>query len=173
MTKFIRNPEKLVIQIGAWLRDSYAIHELDLLHPSLHKAALRGKCMENHFAPEDLSLRIQAKSIGLDATLRFKGAETELIPGNKPITDPTTDLNTDPMCWDPMCRTEPMCRTDPMCRDAISNKYIQGMVKSVSERHTSVKVIETVSDQAYDDLLSRNIVFLKLVDASAVNTLIE
>ena len=37
----------------------------------------------------------------------------------------------------------------------------------------SVKVIEFLDNSEYDDLLSKNIVFLKLVDASACNTLIE
>lgn len=37
----------------------------------------------------------------------------------------------------------------------------------------SVEVIEHLSDSAYDELLSENVVFLNLIDASAVNTVIE
>lgn len=37
----------------------------------------------------------------------------------------------------------------------------------------SVKTIEFLDNGAYDKLLSKNIVFLNLVDASACNTLIE
>ncbi|KAJ3086987.1 hypothetical protein HK102_012044 [Quaeritorhiza haematococci] len=164
MAKFLDNPERLVIQIGAWLRDSYAIHELDLAGSNplkLQKAALRGKCMGNHFAPEDLALRIQAKSIDLDATVHLNQDVNQGLEGGS--------FNSD---WhsNTMCRI--MCRGS-MCRDHISNKYIQGMVRSVTERHASVKIIETVSNEDYDALLSHNLVFLKLVDTSTVNTLIE
>ena len=37
----------------------------------------------------------------------------------------------------------------------------------------SVEVMEHLSDSAYDELLSENVVFLNLIDASAVNTVIE
>ena len=37
----------------------------------------------------------------------------------------------------------------------------------------SVKIINRLSNEDYDELLSENIVFLNLVDASAVNTVIE
>ena len=37
----------------------------------------------------------------------------------------------------------------------------------------SIKIIEYIDNSAYDELLSSNIVFLNLVDASAINTLIE
>ncbi|KAJ3085723.1 hypothetical protein HK102_013884, partial [Quaeritorhiza haematococci] len=82
MTKFHGNPERHLIQIGAWLRDSYAIHELDLPPQNplrLRKAALRGKCMENHFAPDDLTLTVQAPSIGLDATVQLKDGSGDLV----------------------------------------------------------------------------------------------
>ena len=37
----------------------------------------------------------------------------------------------------------------------------------------SVEVMEHLSDSAYDELLSDIVVFLNLIDASAVNTVIE
>jgi len=39
--------------------------------------------------------------------------------------------------------------------------------------NSTVNLIQYLKDNDYDELLSRNIVFLKLIDASAVNTLIE
>jgi len=41
-------------------------------------------------------------------------------------------------------------------------------------RHTSsVEILEKLSNEDYDELLSKNIVFLNLVDCSAINTVLE
>lgn len=54
-----------------------------------------------------------------------------------------------------------------------TNKYIQGMVDTIIVNNNSVEILEFAENDSYDDLLSKNIVFLDLVDCSAVNTVIE
>jgi hypothetical protein len=53
------------------------------------------------------------------------------------------------------------------------NKYIMGLIDAIKNNHHSVKMIENLGNTEYDELLSNNIVFLNLVDASAANTVIE
>ena len=53
------------------------------------------------------------------------------------------------------------------------NKFVHGAVDHLKDHLVSVEVIEKLSNEAYDDLLEQNIVFLDLVDCSAVNTVIE
>ena len=62
-----------------------------------------------------------------------------------------------------------------ICREGRQkgNKFIVGMIDHIKEEVTKVEVIETLSDEEYDDLLTNNIVFLDLIDVSACNTLIE
>ncbi len=57
----------------------------------------------------------------------------------------------------------------------INNREITltGSDETIYEFIHLVKTIETVDDQSYDQLLTKNIVFLDLIDASAVNTIIE
>ena len=55
----------------------------------------------------------------------------------------------------------------------MGNKFFDFMTKMIANQYESVEVIESVSNDEYDVLLSKNIVFLDLVDASAVNTIIE
>jgi hypothetical protein len=55
----------------------------------------------------------------------------------------------------------------------IENKYISGMVDSLIYNDNSVKIIDKLSNDNFDDLLESNIVFLYLVDASGCNTLME
>lgn len=60
-----------------------------------------------------------------------------------------------------------------ICNSSLRNEWIASLKEFLKESENSVNVIETLSDTDYDDLLSRNIVFLKLTDAVAVNTLLE
>jgi polysaccharide pyruvyl transferase WcaK-like protein len=53
------------------------------------------------------------------------------------------------------------------------NKFNLGLSNSIHHLTTSVEIIDTLDNKDYDDMLSKNIVFLDLIDASAVNTLIE
>ena len=60
-----------------------------------------------------------------------------------------------------------------MCRISFENMYLKGLYDHVQSMQNSVDVIEHLENDNYDSLLSKNIVFLNLIDASAVNTLIE
>jgi hypothetical protein len=53
------------------------------------------------------------------------------------------------------------------------NKHIEGLVNHLRDKNASVAVIEQLPDNKYDELLSRNAVFLNLLDASASNTVVE
>lgn len=55
----------------------------------------------------------------------------------------------------------------------VDNKFVYGILKNLHDEFTSVTIIDTLDNDNYDKLLSENIVFLKNVDASAVNTVIE
>jgi hypothetical protein len=150
MEKFTKNTSKKIIQIGAWLRNPYSIYELPL--PSrntlkMHKAALKGKDMNNYFPPKDLE----------------KNLENILLT---------------PECNDPNCISRnPMSRNpisrDPMCRDPHINKFSKGLFDSIVSNVMSVEIIDKLNNDDYDNLLSHNVVFLNLIDCSAVNTVIE
>lgn len=60
-----------------------------------------------------------------------------------------------------------------MCRIAFSNMHVKGLFQVIQSMENSVIQIDHLVDDQYDDLLSSSVVFIDLVDASAVNTLIE
>jgi len=61
-----------------------------------------------------------------------------------------------------------------MCRANYKvNKYCQGLFNYIKKNDESVEIIDHLSNDEYDDLLSKNIVFLDLIDCSAVNTVLE
>lgn len=145
LEKFVRNTSRKAVQIGAWLRNPYSIYELPLPiknNLKVHKAALKGKDMNNYFPPKDL------EKILVDNLLIPDGNDDNCISRN------------------------PISR-DPMCRDTHVNKFSQGLVDSILNNVLTVEVIEKLNNEDYDNILSKNVVFLNLIDCSAVNTVIE
>jgi hypothetical protein len=143
--KFVANPAKKVVQIGAWLRNPYAIYKLplydDILNPlEIKKAVLKGTNMDGYFASSSKFEKLM-----------------NLIKGD---AVPATAHYT----YDCVSRQNV---------GTMENKYISGMCDTLEEYHHSVEVITSLTNEAYDDLLSMNIVFLHLQDCSAVNTVIE
>ena len=130
--KWNANKDKKVLQIGAWMRNSYGIYSLP--NPrGLRKFALKGKEMDNYFAPPNYFEKLQ-DAIGIDCM-----------------------------------------GTDGPCRVGAqkSNKFMVGMLEHLKEQYSKVSILRELTNDEYDELLSNNVVFLNLVDASACNTIIE
>jgi polysaccharide pyruvyl transferase WcaK-like protein len=67
-----------------------------------------------------------------------------------------------------------ICPDKPCCPNRhCTNQWVKDFKKDVEQTINSVKIIEHLSNQEYDDLLSKNVVFINLHDGSAVNTIIE
>lgn len=151
MPAFLSNPNRCIIQIGAWMRDPYAIYDLPLFPNnilSMTKAALRGKNMDSYFRPPGLLDEIQ--DVLFKPTLHGSNNTGGVCrPGGIGICRPGGAANSD------------------------SNKYSTGLFDSIVSHDQSVTILDTLPDDAYDDLLGKNIVFLKMVDCSAVNTVLE
>jgi len=120
------NGEKKLVQIGAWMRDVYAVYSL---HSPIQKYALRGKQMDNYFPPRELVESFTKAVTGEDYTAIA-------------------------------------------CRHT-TNKFLSCLYDHVWNNLRSVNVIEFLQNDDYDQLLSENIVFLRLINCSACNTLIE
>jgi polysaccharide pyruvyl transferase WcaK-like protein len=60
-----------------------------------------------------------------------------------------------------------------ICQNAITNMHIKSLYDNIVDMENSVYTINHLDNYNYDKLLSENIIFLNLIDASAINTLIE
>jgi polysaccharide pyruvyl transferase WcaK-like protein len=184
-----------IIQIGAWLRDTYAIYRLKL--PWAKKFVLSGPNMTNYIHPPKISLRDGSKCIPGVCNIHSKfnhtfGNDYCICNGN------STDIST----------VHPgICRQDygnlnvcilfllnwlwkqnvlklPNLITVIENGVGCGCGTSseanfktvndiINSNYNSVQTISTVSNEEYDSILSKTTVFLRLEDASGVNTVIE
>jgi hypothetical protein len=147
--KFLLNPKKRIVQIGAWLRNPYGIYALPLSPNKelcMIKTALKGKEMDQYFPPPGF----------------LKTMDDMLLNHNWFAKKNECDH-----CCRDICRNH-------MCRQITNtNKYCEGLYNHIIDELKSVEILEKLSNEDYDKLLSENLVFLNLIDCSAVNTVLE
>jgi len=147
--RFLNNPHKKIVQIGAWLRNPYALYEMPLSrHAKIQKVALKGKEMDQYFAPPGFLCEID------NLLLKHKWIKKD------------EDVTVSSL-YETMSRS--ICRVSPQN----VNKFSQGFYDMTVRQLASVQVLDKLNNDDYDNLLAENIVFLNLVDCSAVNTVIE
>jgi hypothetical protein len=185
--KFINNQNKKLVQIGAWLRNPYGIYEIPLPPDGgvlkIIKVALKGKEMDQYFPPPDFLKTMENVLTNYD-WFHHKTIDPNHSNGEFPDS---------PFCRDKICRGID-CDDDKICRDDCNfddnicrnisrppkgsgnssiNKFCKGLYDHIVYELDSVVVLDKLSNDDYDNLLSENIIFLNLVDCSAVNTVIE
>lgn len=169
---------KYLVQVGAWLRDNYAIYRLNCGKPqitlpdselTLSKCALKGPSMDHYFKPNDFFRMLRPPIWKQDPNAPAPTEPTKIaevlspngeIPELEPVVLPSED---DGICRDVICRDS----------DVFLNKYVVGAIDLLETYDNSTIIYPTLSNEQYDILLSQNIVFLNMWDAAAVNTLIE
>lgn len=105
----------------------------------------------------------------------LKGREMDLyFPPNDYINFVETEFRSKWECNKESINTDSFCKICRMCHSNHSNnKFINNIADMLEEQYGSVIILERLSNEEYDNLLSNNIVFLNLVDCSAVNTVLE
>jgi hypothetical protein len=172
LEKFLKNDDKKLLHIGAWLRDLYSFYTLNIDKPTgcfsgfyntstagtirLNKCAIKGSHMNNYFPDKNFLGQLH----GFLAGNEHEHREYE-----------QSEQSDDEQLF---CSTGPNTGPGPYCsRDKIKNNWYQQFYKDTSNKIHSVRVIEKLSNDDYDEILTENIVFLNLIDASAINVLIE
>lgn len=158
--EFIDNENKMLVQIGCWYREPYMLYTLDLPRKSwIKKAAVRGKRMHNNFPPEELKINATSEDppMNIGVSLYSKSDDT-VGPVSVQLRSSKNSFEEDVV----------MCRPD-----GVKNSFVFNMMHNIVKDFHSVSVIEHLDNDAYDRLLTRNVVFLHMIDAGAINTLIE
>lgn len=171
LDKFINNNNKKLLHVGGWLRNIYNFYKLQIPNTikinniyhdkpfskfkwdifkyrtcQIQKVALKGKSMNNYYPHDNLLNNIYS------------------VLTNKTHDEPKLTII-------PNCSTNVSNQLAPTFK--IVNNWNKHFYSDLENNLNSIKIIEYIDNTTYDELLSSNIVFLNLVDASAINTLIE
>lgn len=150
MERYINNKDKQLINVGSWYRNPITIHRVPLVK-DIKISTLRGKKMESNFPTEEINVNIKGDILHCEANIWSKCLMKYI---NAEVDDYSKRINI-------------------KIRDAIGDKDSINIKPLIKDFISRVNVIETLPDDGYDKLLSENIVFLDLVDASVANTIIE
>ncbi|KAJ3304405.1 hypothetical protein HDU93_006368, partial [Gonapodya sp. JEL0774] len=158
MTKFVTNPLQRLVQVGSWQRNPVALYALQNIR--FVKTVLRGKHMQDMAHPENARELLQMALSG----------DTIPTPDQEQYCEDPTDVHGTSPSFPPPCRDPDALTWIRWIREAVkwvSQELItmEDLVKATSD----VDVLDWHSDQQYDALLTKNIVFLNLESANAVN----
>ena len=183
INKFLNNSNKKIVQIGGWLRNSYAIYDLPVSLTwnnklNIKKSVLKGLEMTNYFKPNGLFEYLTDVLNQSDIILEENILEGSICEGSicegSICEGSIYGMPTNNICEGSICEGSiSEQKVDNVIVYKNSNKYISGMLESLLLKDDSVEILDTLSNADYDDLLVSNIVFLNLIDCSAVNTVIE
>lgn len=150
MDKYLSNKNKQLINVGSWYRNPITIHRIPEIS-DVKISTLKGKKMESNFPTSEINVSIKGNILHCDTNIWSKC----LL---KYINSEVDDYSK---------------RTNTKIRNMLENKESVNIKDLVKKFIDKVDVIDTLSDDGYDILLSENIIFLDLVDASVANTIIE
>ena len=154
MLSFSKNMNKMIVNIGAWLRDPYAIYSLCLNKQILNiqKAVLVGYHRDDYVIDPRFNFNTILNFYNESVVNGMRGC-SERGCSERGIVDISTYGSCPP--------------------DKRNNKYVSCMINYLIKNDDSVVQIPRLSNDDYDTLLSQNIVFLNLFEASACNTVNE
>lgn len=148
--KFLDNKSKKMIHIGHWMRNIYSFYRLTL-SPSYSFG-------RNIFSFGALKAPLEKAIINCKGN--YHQSET-FIKDIKNI-----------LCKENTGNCNQKHSISDGCKNG-KNHWYEYFLLDINNMIKNVKVIDKLSNPHYDHLLSENIVFINLIDASAVNTLIE
>lgn len=170
--KFSNNKDRMLINVGAWYRDPFCINTITV-DGWIKKASLRGKAMSNYFCPKEYIIAKDGTFFPPNSKDNTTGFECR-SDGNKYLEYMRKYVMY-------LLRRPKFSMILRDCDDVIIDSTKEypsdsprGKLKAVIESLiSSVEIIDTLSNDEYDKLLSSNVVFLRLISCSAVNTIIE
>jgi hypothetical protein len=148
-SSFLSNSDRKIVHIGSWLRNVYSFYRMNLnISYSYKKTAFSKKRIlpvkKAILLGKDMNCPDKTFTEDLSNFLRSKG-----------------------------CNDGAQCNVSGNVSGNSCGNWYKEFSDDITKMIGRIEVINTLSDSDYDKLLSQNIVFVNLVDASAVNTLVE
>lgn len=194
---FVNNSDKKVLHIGGWLRNIYSFYQLKV--PSTIKCTIenventetKNKCIPSILSiprkmitREDSLRKVAVKGLNMNNYYpepNFQDLLTNCL-SKKYETTRTCTQNASQCISQNASQNASQCisQNASQCisqnashNSRVTNNWYLNFIDNTLCDLKTVDTLDRVSNKDYDKLLTENIVFLNLIDASAVNTLIE
>jgi polysaccharide pyruvyl transferase WcaK-like protein len=155
--KFIDNTDRKLINVGSWYRNPVSIYRLGEKENKLVSYhTLKGKRMESNFCPDSLLVTIKDSKLysntNIWARYYIKYINSQCDDYSKQQFDLLMNILSEKSTVD------------------LRSFNSQDLLKDFLDR---INIMPGVSNEDFDKLFVENIIFLDLVDASTVNTILE
>ncbi len=174
LKKFITNDNKKLLFIGGWLRNTYSFYQLPLrerIHIKslcasqsfeIRKTFIKGVHMNNYHPSKDFKTDLMC-------LLKYQEEQS---------SDKCKNISTCPNISRCICIPNvSRCICIPIVSRCISsdikNNWNKFYFDDITKTLQSVDIVTNLSNSDYDMVLTENIVIINLIDASAINTLLE
>jgi hypothetical protein len=173
LDNFLRQKHRAVVQVGGWLRNTFAIYELPnyISQYGYQKYALKGKGMDHYYLTREQFIEYYCK---------LQNALSHMMQESAPLSlvSPVEDIKRITCAPAPAGGSASAnCSTVGGGAQIHISPWIIGaqdaILENLMEAYSSVKILQHVDNEHYDELLETSVVFLNLVDCSAVNTILE
>ena len=160
--KFLDNPDKKIVHIGGWLRNIFSFYQLNI--PTKLSFTYKKKSLFERFFSffTSSSNTYKIRKVALKGKGMNNYYPTDTFLSSLSTQCKISETNVE-IC-DKHCSQNNM---------ELKNNWHKHFYENTLSICNSVEIIEKVSNEEYDELLSQNIVFIHLVDASTVNTILE
>jgi hypothetical protein len=172
MQLFLDNPDKKIIHIGGWLRNIFSFYQLSLepsfLSDTVKTVQPKKKCYDLGRI-RDILKRAKTETQPTEYKIRKVALKGKYMENYYPCDNFGEKLSKALTTLDgPFDKESKFCS-----QTTIQNNWIKHMIEYLDGLTQKIEIMSAVDNKTYDDLLTNNLVFLNLVDGSAVNTLIE
>lgn len=151
ITDFINNKDKKLLHVGGWLRNVYTFYNLQILPQNhIRKLAVIGKNMSNYY-PKNTFIK-DLHSILID---------TNVVDEINKNASENCNISSN------------ICNGTDYNIEHITNNWYKCLFDDLRNKINNIDFLDYLDDNIYDKILSENVVFIHLIDASAVNTVIE
>jgi hypothetical protein len=164
LNKFIDNEDRQLVHIGGWMRNIYSFYSLTIPQTIQHTIPITNASIFGRIKNKIVNLKIQK---GLLKGVRMNNyfPDENFINRLENMSTHTNIRNENTNNY--------VISTISQDNNHLNNNWYKHMCNDMEEKIKSVTIIEHVDNNDFDNILSKNIVFINLIDASAVNTLIE
>lgn len=198
ITAFLNNPDKKLVNIGGWLRNIFAFYRLQLSAepykfdvekmttdiytiaqqqiPTNCKCAYTCRWERTIRYLKSICCKPQKNSILRPQILTDKIRKVALKGKYMDNYFPKTDEIQQIKQVLANIENNSSYQQSKYCSHGssiIQNNWMKHMIDYIESLHNEMHIISTMDNTDYDDLLTKNLVFINLVDGSAINTIIE
>lgn len=169
---FLNNTDKKIIHVGGWLRNIFSFYQLSLDNKiTVNKSQvteIQKMMTSSHFC-SFFHRKNKTEIPTVETTIRKVALKGKYMDNYYP-----TDNFVEKLC-ESLTRGDNKLEKEPkFCSQGnITNNWIKHMIEYLDSINKKMDIMSAVDNKTYDDILSENLVFINLVDGSAVNTLIE